>query len=409
MLRGGKRWLGAIMRVTSFVLGILGGLAGVAVHAVLLFRFFGQSDRPAATLVQLALAAALGVTALLVAVTARGSTRTLAVFLPLLGVLGLFSRLLTWAPAAVLLVAGGVVALVSLRSGAGSSRPSPAFTATSPNGAALHWSQAARLGLSPSATTPPRRAESWSRARKTGVAVAAVAAAAVVISLSLWSPGSASGSGQLAGATTTTARVSAASASTTTTAPGVTTTTSTEPGIFVTYEDRESGFTVEYPSTWRSADPKDTGLRVGGPVERIWAQMFVAASFADRNGPTFDGCFLNFMWVEVYEEGTVDESMFPEFREVFEEYLEDFRYYFADVKVLEPLHSVQIGLAQGLSVTWSFSEGGLARVWQVTLLIANERAYFLTFGAVKEDWNDYRPLFEKILEDFSAGSSGPVI
>ncbi|MBN1629095.1 MAG: hypothetical protein JW990_04985, partial [Thermoleophilia bacterium] len=112
------------MRAAPSILGILGGLAGLSVHAVLLARFFSQSYGLFQTFLELLLALVLGLAALLVAAIWRRSAKTLAVFLPVLGVLGFFPRPLSWIPAGVLLAAAGVVACVT----------------------ALHRSDAGRLG-----------------------------------------------------------------------------------------------------------------------------------------------------------------------------------------------------------------------------------------------------------------------
>jgi hypothetical protein len=133
------------MRVTSFVLGILGGVTGLGLHAVFLVGFFSQPSGSFHVFLQLTLATALGLAAILVAALLRHSVGMLAVLLPVLGVLGFFPRPVTWIPAGVLLLAGGATALIHLRSVRTS--PTPSRGAVSPNGTPVHWSEAARLDL----------------------------------------------------------------------------------------------------------------------------------------------------------------------------------------------------------------------------------------------------------------------
>jgi hypothetical protein len=408
------------MRVTSFVLGIVGGVTGLGVHAVLLVRFFSQTSGSFHAFLQLALAVALGLAAILVAAFLRRSTKTLAVVLPVLGVLGFFPRPMTWIPSGVLLMAGGVAALISLRSDTTS--PAPSHGAVSANGTSLHWSEAARLGLPPVPTRPVMTAkrDTWSPAKTVGIVGVAIVAAAIVIPISLWSPWnpSAESEGTQRVATdsspNTTAQPPITSdststtdrAATTTTVPSTTTTVPTAPGALDTYSDSVRGFTMSYPTAWRNTDPGEVGERVFGSQARAfdeeYTDAYVAASFADWNGPTFNGCYLDYVWVEVWDDGRYDSSDLPEIQADFEDWLDDIadQYQNDDIQVIERAHERQIGEVRGFEQDWSYFLGGHTIVVRECVLIVDQSLYYLRLATVIENQDANGPLFDQILEDF---------
>ncbi len=417
------------MRVTSFALGILGGAAGLGVHAVLLVSFFSQPSGAFQVFLQLALATVLGLAAILVAALLRRSTKMLAVLLPVLGVLGFFPRPMSWAPAGVLLVAGGLVAALSLRSDVPSHAPSRAVV--SATGSPLHWSEAARLGVPtvPSRPVATRRGESWSTTRRAVVVGAVVVAAAIVIPLSLlspWDPGAGSeGAQQIAedSSPTTTAQTpstvdltqQAGGPATTTTASSTTTTVAATPGALDTYNDSLRGFAMSYPTAWRNTDPGEVGERVFGSQERLLAEeytdTYVAAAFADWNGPTFNGCYLDYVWVEVWDDGRYDSSYLPEIQAAFETWLDEVIYEYpeADIQVIEWAHETQIGGATGFEQVWQYFLGGYTMVIRECGFIADQTFYHLRLATIEENQDANGPLFDQILEDFQVFLSSDVL
>jgi len=414
------------MWVSSFILGILGGLAGIGVHAVLLVRFFMQTHGLFQVFLQLALAVALGLAALVVAAVCRRSLRTLAVFLPILGVLGFFPRPVSWAPAGALLVAGGVTALISLRREPQEEATGPGYTTVGPDGRPLHWSEAAKLGLpAASAKTTGRRDRSWGPGRRAGAGAVALVAAAAVVTLSLWSPWNPAtprtqavqealetATSLVAVSPSTTATT--IKPTTTTTAPPTTSTT-ISPGsdIFNNFSDSMWGISIDYPRDWRNTDPSNVGDRVFWDEGRImrdeWQDAYVAAAFADWQGPTLDGCYLDYIWVEVHDDVAVDASMIPEFQTWLEDWVVDLGQYYPDVRVLEPVKGVVVSGLPGLVHTWTVFLNGYTLITRECVLIADDCYYFLEFTAVRDDWDDCEPLFRRILENFRAIGASHII
>jgi len=413
------------MRVTSFALGIAGGVAGLAVHAVLLAVFFSRSTGLFEVFLQLALAVALGLAAILIAALCRRSLKMLAALLPVLGILGFFPRPVSWSPAGVLLIAGGVVACIALRQAG--SRPTAAPAAgLSPTGAPLHWSEAARLGIpaTPRVVAPhPRGEERWSLARRTGIIAGGLIAAAIVIPLSVWPPtvaGSAGGQGSVgptttvlsARATTTSPQPSSTDSPTSTTAPGHSSTSTTKAGGLDVFSDAQRGISISYPATWRNTNPSEVGERIYGGAnqarQRAFNDAYVAAAFADWKGPTYDGCYLDYIWMEVYDDQPTKVSDLPKIRTNVQDYLDWLRQNFSDVKLLEPLREVQIGTATGFDYTWSFTVGQQKLMLTDCVLIANDTEYFLEFASVEKDWKRCHPIFNQILQTFMVRGSSPL-
>ncbi|OFW60547.1 MAG: hypothetical protein A2133_11820 [Actinobacteria bacterium RBG_16_64_13] len=418
------------MHVPPFILGILGGLAGVTVHAVLLVQFFSRSYGLFATFLHLVLALLLGIAALALAAVCRYSPKTLAVFLPFIGALGFFPRLLSWAPAGALLIAAGVTASLSLRSGY--RRPVSAATAPPPGGAPLHWSEAARLGA-PMHAVPLVRArerQGWSAQKKVASIAAPLVSAAVVLTLTIWSPGGpadSSASAEPTAVTTTSTPGGATSANGTsspdsatpgarvTEAPHSTTTTvPAETGALDTYSDHEHGFSIGFPTTWRNTDPSEVGQRIYGgraqAEDREYQDAYVVAAFADWHGPTYDGCFLDYIWVEVHDDIAADETALAEIRDAFEQDMAALQYdYPEEVRLLQPFHSIQVGTAAGFEYVWSVPVDDGRVVMKECVLVVNECVYYLQFAATEADWKTCQLLFQEILHSLTVRGSSPLI
>lgn len=416
------------MRVPSFLLGLLGGLAGLGVHAVLLVRFFSQSHGLFHVFLELALATALGVAGALIAVLCRRSQKTLVVSLSVIGVLGFFPRPVSWIPAGVLLVAGSALALIGLRRSSGEHSTDDSDSAVTPDGTALHWSEAARLELAPipPATGATRFEEDWSPAKKAGAAAAALVAAAIILPLSLcspWSPSAGPATTSPVAQVTTTASLPISSTTTldtvgpTTTAvtvePRTTTTVAPHSELFDNYSDGLRGISIDYPKKWRNTDPSNVGDRTFWDSDRVfrdeWQDAYVAAAFADWQGPTLDGCYLDYIWVEVHDDVAVDPSMISDFQTWLEDWVIEIGQYYSDVRVLEPVRDVVVSGLPGLVHTWTIFVNGHTLVTRECVLLADNCYYFLEFTAVKDDWDACEPLFRDILENFRATGSSQLI
>lgn len=416
------------MRIPSlppYIVGILGGSAGLMVHAVLLSRFFSQSHGMFQAFLELLLALLLGLAALLVAVFCRRSTKVLAVVLPVFGALGFFPRPLSWIPAGVLLMAAGATALWSVRREAKAAIP-PALTAFSTDGRPLHWSEAARLGI-PAASarrvvTP--EAGRWSTGSKAAVIAGAVMAAAIVVPLSLGTitletekrsavPTTNEGGAMTEGPgpATTTAASLPATTPPADNEPGASTTTATGPATtdeFTWYTDEAHGFGIKFPVEWRNTDPTEVGQRFYREFKEAYIDTFGAVAFADWASPTFNGCYLDFIWVEVYDEQIMEVPTLPEFRNYIADEFEMLEASVGGVERVEPLRDVDIAGMRGLRHVWSILYGGHKLLVMECVLVGEERAYFLQFAAVEDDWTAYRPLFEEILREFTVSVPGPL-
>jgi len=173
------------------------------------------------------------------------------------------------------------------------------------------------------------------------------------------------------------------------------------------------GISIDYPRDWRNTDPSNVGDRVFWDEGRImrdeWQDAYVAAAFADWQGPTLDGCYLDYIWVEVHDDVAVDASMIPEFQTWLEDWVVDLGQYYPDVRVLEPVKGVVVSGLPGLVHTWTVFLNGYTLVTRECVLIASDCYYFLEFTAVRDDWDDCEPLFRRVLENFRAIGASHII
>jgi hypothetical protein len=142
--------------------------------------------------------------------------------------------------------------------------------------------------------------------------------------------------------------------------------------------------------------------------QRAFNDAYVAAAFADWKGPTYDGCYLDYIWMEVYDDQPTKVSDLPKIRTNVQDYLDWLRQNFSDVKLLEPLREVQIGTATGFDYTWSFTVGQQKLMLTDCVLIANDTEYFLEFASVEKDWKRCHPIFNQILQTFMVRGSSPL-
>lgn len=146
------------MRRASLTFGLAGGMAGMAVHAYLLLRLLEQTGPAAGQVEHSAVGVALGAAGVAAALAVRASRPVSAVFLLSLGALGLFPNLLSWAPAAALMITAGTLGVVDLRrSPTRSGQPSAgrATAQAADDGTPLHWSMAPRSLRGPQARPSP--------------------------------------------------------------------------------------------------------------------------------------------------------------------------------------------------------------------------------------------------------------
>jgi hypothetical protein len=372
-----------------YVLGAAGGAAGFVTHAVLLVLFFSQSHGLVQVFVHLLLALLLGLTALLLAWVCRRSTLALAVLLPVMGLFGFVVRPLSWAPAGVLLLAGGAMAVLSERSAERHTRRDPATAVRLTAAAAGIAAIVLALGV-----------PSWDSEPDPGRQTAALRP--VTTSTSMATTG-----GSTVRPTPTTAKPPASTSSSSTSS---TTTSTTEPDDgYDTFADDQLGFTVRYPSAWRNTDPGEVGARVYGGRSQAFAKqydrIFVSAAFADWQGPTYDGCYLDFIWIEGAEENVDDPPTLNEVKTDTEQYIDELIQAYPDVKLLQPVRDFQLGLATGFKYTWSLPVNGLNEIVTECTLVADGVWYFIALAASEEDWKRYEPVFKKVLESFVVNGS----
>jgi len=263
----------------------------------------------------------------------------------------------------------------------------------------------------------------WSTGRK-AVAVAGVGlAAAIVVPLSLGTitldreaePALTVGASSITTSSSATTETTSVSSQTTgvLTSPTATSSPTTTPvpiedERFAWYRDEEYGFTIKFPISWRNTDPSEVGQRLYRRMVDAYADTFAPVAFADWSSPTFNGCYLDYIWVEVYDETRVEVPTLPEFRDYIHERLDYLKSRYAGVETVEPLQDLVVAGMPGAEHVWSILYGGRTLILKECVLVTEGRAYFLQFAAVEEDWGENRPLFEEILRDFTVTSSEPV-
>ena len=451
------------MKKASIVLGLCGGAAGIAVHIVLLVRLFGQAGQPLGGIVRLSVGIVLGVAGIAAAVAARGSLRARALFLPSIGLLGLFPNHLPWAPAAALMVTGGVVAFAALlrsaaqppaatasaagRAGTTASATGGRGAAASPrpthDGTPVHWSvapwvpgtvpspaplaertpvPAAAQASGPAAAqdadpAPARREASWSRSCRGMAPATVVLLAAVVVSLPVWSPGAAADSSPTVPLAGTPASVPSAPPTrivpetTTSVEPELTSTTTAvaspldsaaaDPDGLVWYSDLNCGFTMAVPASWTEVAWSELADHESSPYHVV--------GFADTAGPAIAGAYLNGIDVDLVVDLGVDESSLPTLAQGLQQSLDAAAAEYEYFQVLEPVHQVTVGDVPGLSSTARVTWQGRVMVKAVYTCITDHRVYSLGFQTDDADWATYQDLFADIVRSFAFGSAATTV
>ncbi|MBN1629302.1 MAG: hypothetical protein JW990_06050, partial [Thermoleophilia bacterium] len=232
----------------------------------------------------------------------------------------------------------------------------------------------------------------------------ALAAAAIVIPLSL-------GAVSLGESPDATADVPPAAprvSTTTATSPATTTTVPVEDEQYAWYSDDRYGFAMKYPASWRNTDPSEVGERLYRRVIESYSETFVPVAFADWSSPTFNGCYLDYVWVEVYDEAFMEVPTLPELRDYAHAKLDHLRTRYEGVESLQPPQDVVVGGLSGFEHVWSIPYGGRVLMLRECVLVDEGRAYFMQFAAVEEDWEECRPVFEDMLRDFTVRGPHPL-
>jgi len=118
---------------------------------------------------------------------------------------------------------------------------------------------------------------------------------------------------------------------------------------------------MSYPATWRNTNPSEVGERIYGganqALQKAFNAAYVAAAFSDWQGPTYDGCYLDYIWVEVNDDQPTKVSDLSKIRADIQAYLDYLHQNFSQVKLLEPMREVQIGTATGFDYTLELPRG----------------------------------------------------
>ena len=199
-----------------------------------------------------------------------------------------------------------------------------------------------------------------------------------------------------------------ASAATATTASTTTTTVVIQDEEYAWYSDDRYGFTLKFPASWRNTDPSEVGQRLYRQIVETYAETFVPVAFADWDSPTFNGCYLDYVWVEVYDETFMEVPTLPELRNHIHGRLDDLEARYAGVRSIEPLRDVVTAGMPGSEHVWSIPYGGRVLVLKECVFATEGRAYFIQFAAVEEDWEECQPVFEEMLRDFTVRGPEPI-
>ena len=413
------------MRIASWLVGVFAGVAGLVIELWRFMPFRGEASLPLPTgpaLFHLVLALLLALCGVAIAIVARSALRLGMVFLPLVGVLGLFLGVKAWSPAAALFfVAAGLCFLAHRQIAASPRRPA---SVKDSDGTVIHWSEAALRGIPATPQGHSRTAEgdAWSQKRKVMACVIVVLAAAVVIPASLLPEHPTAQAAQTATASIGTEATHLADASsidstepsatgstgetTTSTTAETSTTVYRAPSGVVTYRNQAQGFSMAYPKSWT-----ETSYRNLGSNEE---DKYAVVGFADERGPRVSGEFLDFFQVDVVADERLDQSMLPQLKQAMAQDLQDEKSNYPDLKVLEADHEVTVAGVSAISDTCTFTLHGRSEEVVSYALIANGRVYELQMGAVKEHWTKDLRLFHTVLESFSVAATpwmanGPTI
>jgi hypothetical protein len=172
---------------------------------------------------------------------------------------------------------------------------------------------------------------------------------------------------------------------------------------------------MSYPTAWRNTKPSEVrGRDFGSQARREreeYMDAYVAAAFADWNGPTFDGCYLDYVWVEVIDDAEFEVAQLSELRARMEDWVTAAAndYPEANVQVIERMHEVSIAGVPACKQIWSFFYGGYTMVVTECALVAGGSVYYLDLTTVEDDRDANAPLFDQILKDFQVTESSDLI
>lgn len=442
-------------RRLSLLLGLAGGITGLALHAYLLIDVLLQSAPASADFKRFVVGVALGAGALAAVLAARFSRPVSVTFLFSLAVLGLFPNLFSWAPAAVLLIAAGALGVMELRAAAPqpiqqtkprSIEVAPAVSQSDTGGTSVHWSLAARRppgstpllesvrvptpsdeGPAPDSRdrTGREQGPGWGRGGKLLATVTVIATAVVVVPFSFWPQNTRAEATEGPPLTAAAVVDLAKTSTTTTTTEGLVATTAppekqqeptsattlvttlamvgpvdlSDPAGFVLYSDVRFGLTVAMPADW--AELPASGLADYRPDE------YHLAAFADISGPTHEDAYLNGLTIKVLAgsqtEDPPQELVHQTLQQLVAEGPSTHEYF----KVVKPIRATTVGGFPAEVVTYRTTWKERVMMKSAYTFIAEHCLYQVEIQTDDADWAEYAELFKRILESFTFGGDTP--
>lgn len=429
------------VRRLSKLLGLAGGITGLALHAYLLTDLLQQSAPASTEVKRFAVGVGLGAAALAAVLAGRLSRPISITFMFSLAILGLFPNLFSWAPVAVLLIAAGVLGVMDLRQAAPhpiprtdhrSTSAAPAVVQFGADGAPVHWSLTPTYAARPPAgypvledigAPPPgqqgrgglKHEPSWGRGGKLFAAVTVVATAAVVVPFSFWPQGSQADPAEVprkAAAVVVPAQVTTDTHSdlvTTTTPPeqepetAPTTLVTTlamvgpvdlsDPAGFVLYSDVRFGLTIAMPADWTELPA--SGLAGYQPDE------YHLAAFADVTGPTHEGAYLNGLTIKVIAGSQTEDPPQELVHQTLQQLVAEGPATHEYFKVVKPIRATTVGGLPAEVVTYRTTWQERVMMKSAYTFIADHCLYQVEIQTDDADWADYKELFRRILESFT--------
>lgn len=169
--------------------------------------------------------------------------------------------------------------------------------------------------------------------------------------------------------------------------------TTTSDTRLAAYRDRRNRFILLYPATWR-----ETSLRQLGDSKVSGHEI---VGFADHDGPSENGCYLDFVQIDLLGEFALADEALERIYDVLPDTVDGLSKAYTGLEVVDSWRETQIAGSPAMTITFRGSINH--RPWRLLecVFVAGECLYSLEFMAIEADWPRYEPIFREIMHGFT--------
>ena len=163
-----------------------------------------------------------------------------------------------------------------------------------------------------------------------------------------------------------------------------------------TYTDATSGYSFQYPATWKISN--DTSMEATAGAS---ATGQVAAYNPD--GVSANDTYLDLLMVTTYKLNvTVTDADIPALESEIQTVLDGLESQATNLQVLSPLVQTQLGALKGFTVRYSFDKEGVPCTSTLYFLFKGNMEYMVTIQAANQNWESDQDTFAAMVATFTA-------